>query len=178
MLTSSAASRVQANLHELFEENVSPGNAHIKFQLTPAIMAFLSMKQVQESLIVEAGQITPLPSMPEYTIGMMNSRDRVFCLFDLAQLLTLPSALIAPRQYQIMVLQTTGESPIQIGLAVINLQGITRFTPEQILPSTNVVDSSLTPYISGVVQQNETTIPILQFERILATLKTVQTTTR
>ena len=78
MSTSSPASRIQAKLQELFEGKITSGDAYIKFKLTSEITALLSMNQVQESLIVEAAKITPLPSMPKYTIGMINSRDRVF----------------------------------------------------------------------------------------------------
>lgn len=177
MSKQSAASRVQENLQELFKSNLAPGNAYIKFQLTSDIAALLSMKLVQESLIVEAEQITALPNMPESNIGMMNSRDRVFCIFDLAQLLSLPTKLIAPRQYQIIILQTQTEPQIHVGLAVAQLQGIMRLTTEQIQFSTDAVNSNITPYISGVYQQQETKIPILQFKLILKALQVDQTST-
>ena len=116
--SSSPASRIQANLQQLFKAKLAPGDAYIRFQLTSETTALWSMEQVQESLIVEANRITSLPNMPESVIGIMSSRNRVFSVFDLAQLLTLPSRLIAPRQYQIIVLQTTCKQPIYIGLAV------------------------------------------------------------
>ena len=173
MSTSSPASRIQANLQELFKGNSASGNSYIKFQLTPEIPALLSMEPVQETLIVEAGQITPLPSMPKSVIGIMNSRDRVFCVFDLAQLLTLPSKLIAPRQYQIIVLQTTSETPIQFGLAVNSVQGIMRLATEQIQSSTDTVSSQIAPYISGAVNVEKITIPVLGFDRIAQALETL-----
>lgn len=170
MSTSSPASRIQANLTELFEGNITPGDPYIKFQLTREVTALLSMKQVKESSIVEAGKITPLPNMPTSTIGMMNSRDRVFCIFDLSQLLGFPVQQITPRQYQIIVLQTIEEPAIQIGFAVMNLQGIIRLTSEQIQPTTKIdsLNSHLAPFVSGVVARMN--LPILQLEEILAAL--------
>jgi positive phototaxis protein PixI len=171
MSTSSPASRIQANLQELFEGKIASGDAYIKFKLTSKITALLSMNQVQESLIVEAAKITPLPSMPKSTIGIMNSRDRVFCIFDLAQLLNLPTVLITPNQYQIIVLQTTGESSIPVGLAVMGLQGIIRLTSKQISSAnSDVVNSSVAPFVSGVVQQ-ETTMMVLELANILQALQ-------
>jgi positive phototaxis protein PixI len=171
MSTSSPASRIQANLQELFEGKIASGDAYIKFKLTSKITALLSMNQVQESLIVEAAKITPLPSMPKSTIGMMNSRDRVFCIFDLAQLLNLPTVLITPNQYQIIVLQTTGESSIPVGLAVMGLQGIIRLTSKQISSAnSDVVNSSVAPFVSGVVQQ-ETTMMVLELANIVQALQ-------
>jgi positive phototaxis protein PixI len=167
MTVFSAASRVQANINELFQANLSLGDAYIQFQLTSDITALLSMAQVQESLIVEAEKITPLPSMPESVIGIMNSRDRVFCIFNLAQLFNLETQLIARHQYQVIVVQTTTEPRIQIGLAVKNLQGIIRLTTEQIQASHHTIHPSLIPYISGVAMQPEIPLAILNLEQIL-----------
>ena len=174
MTSSSAASRIQANLQELFKANLAPGDAYIRFQLTSDMTALLSMEQVQESLVVEAEKITPLPSMPESFIGMMSSRDRVFCVFDLAQLLTLPSRLIAPRQYQIIVLQTTcKQPPIYVGLAVTRLQGIVRLPTEHIQLPLDAFPSNLSPYVWGAVKEEETMIPLLDFDRISKALTTL-----
>ena len=173
MKKSSAASRIQANLQELFKANLTPGDAYIRFQLTSDMTALLSMEQVQESLVVEAEKITLLPNMPESVIGIMSSRDRVFCVFDLAQLLTLPSPFIAPRQYQIIVLQTTSEQPIYVGLTVTRLQGIVRLPTEQIKSSLDAVPSNIAPYICGAVKEEETMIPVLEFNSISEALTTV-----
>ncbi len=166
MKISSPASRIQANLQELFKAKLAPGDAYIRFQLTSDMTALLSMEQVQESLVVEAEKITPLPGMPESVIGIMNSRDRVFCVFDLAQLLTLPSPFIAPRQYQIIVLQTNSEQPIYIGLAVTLLKGIVRLPTEKIKSSLDAFADRIAPYLCGAVQEEETINPILDFNSI------------
>lgn len=172
MPQSTPAFRIQENLAELFQGKKASGDAYIKFQLTPEIQALLPMQQVQQSSIIKAGQITPLAGMPESSIGMINSRDRVFCVFDLAQLLTLPMQLVIPRQYQIIVVQTTIEPQIQIGLAVKNLQGIIRVTSEQIKPFNDEIEPRLIPFISGVVIQQKTVLTILNLQRILEALQT------
>ena len=166
MTTSSAATRIQANLQDLFKADLAPGDAYIKFQLTSDMTALLSTEQVQESLLVEAEKITPLPNMPESVIGIMSSRERVFCVFDLARLLTLPSRLVSPRQYQIIVLQTTSEPSIHIGLAVSRLQGILRLTTKQIQSSLDAFPSNIASYLCGAVQQEEAIIPVLDFNGI------------
>ena len=161
MAISSPASRIQASLQELFKANLAPGDAYIRFQLTSEIKALLSMKQVEESLVVEADKITPLPNMPQSVIGMMNSRNRVFCVFDLAQLLSLPSGVISCRQYQIIVLQTASVQPIYMGLAVTSIQGIVRLPKTQIKSFFENFPYSIAPYLYGAVQEEETIIPVL-----------------
>ena len=168
---SRAASRVQDKLNDLFESKLTPGKAYIKFQLASNIAALLSMDRVEESMIVEADQLTALPGMPKSAIGIMSSRDRVFCVFDLSQLLALPSSLINPRQYSIVVLQTTNEPPINVGFAVNQLQGIVRFLDEDIKSSLDGVPDSFVDCVSGTIQQEFTsTIPILKLDSILASL--------
>lgn len=173
MSTSSAASRVRANIKELFQANLSPGDAYIRFQLTSEMTALLSMEQVEESLIIEVEQITPLPSMPESVIGIISSRNHVFCVFDLARFLKLPSGLITPRQYQIIVLQTTSEPPIYIGLAVTSLQGIVRLPTEKIQSSISDFSSEIAPYLCGALSEDETMIPVFEFNRISEALSYV-----
>ena len=171
--SASAASKVQANLQELFKGKLAPGDAYIKFQLTAKITALLSMQQVQESLIVDAENITSLPAMPSSVIGMMSRSDKVFCIFDLAQLLSLNSSLVNPRRYQILVLESKSEPLIQIGLAVSNLQGIIRILSHQLKSFSAISSGELTPYLTGVIEENEQEIPVLKFESIWETLTTL-----
>ena len=169
MSNNSAIAKVQTNLSQLFQSNLTPGDAYIKFQITSNVTALLSMERVQESLFVEAKKITPLPSMPSSVLGIMSSRDRVFCVFDLAQLLKLPSWSIPPRQHQIIVLETQSERSIYIGFAITQLQGIMRLSPEQI-QSARSFSQAIDPYLDGLLQTETTTIPILSFDLILNTL--------
>ena len=167
MQTYSAAAKVQDNLKELFQGKLAPGDAYVKFQLTSDVTALLSMKQAQESLIVEAEHITPLPNMSEFVIGIVNSRERVFCIFDLALLLKLSTELTSPRQHQVIVFQTISEPSIYVGFAVTQLQGIIRISQEQIEPCSDAIDTKLKSFVSGTIQQEESTVPILNLEHIL-----------
>ncbi len=171
MKTFNAASLVRGSLQDdRFRANSSPGEAYIKFQLARKLPALLSMKQVRGSMIVPADKITFMPSMPTSTIGITGYRDRVFCVFDLAQLLGFPAELVSPRQYQIIVLQTATKNPIYIGFAVPHLQSIVRLTAEQILFSLDAFPSTIVPYLHGAVIEEENAIPILEFERIVSSL--------
>ena len=160
MSTSTPASKVQQILPQLFEASLTPGKPYIQFQLTEQIKAFIPLEQVHESIIVEATEISLLPSMHESVMGIMNSRNHVFCVIDLAQLLMMDSPLISSRQYQIIVIRvssnkTSPESSVKgdslLGIAVSDLQGIIRLTAEKLQSPTVDFPSSLTPYICGAV---------------------------
>ncbi|MGB7417301.1 MAG: chemotaxis protein CheW [Thermosynechococcaceae cyanobacterium] len=170
METSSAASRIQANLQDLFSADLAAGDAYIRFQLTSDMSALLSMSQVQESLVVPAEKITPLPSLPESVIGIMSSRDRVFCVFDLAQTLSLPSRLVALQQYQVIVLDVSklvsAEQELYVGLAVERLQGITRLASEQVNLSTDSFPHAIALYLQGSVIKEDQITPILDLKKV------------
>ena len=170
MKTSNAAARVQANLPDLFRANLASGEAYIRFQLTKDLPALLSMKQVQGSIIVPADKITPLPGMPKSVIGITSYRDRVFCVFDLAQLLGFPTKLFAPQQYQVIILESTTKQLIYLGFAVTRLQSIVPLKTEEILFSLDTFPSKICSHFSGAVREEKMIIPILNFPKILATL--------
>lgn len=174
MQKESAASRIQANIQELFKGKLAPGEPHIKFQLTPEITALLSMEQVQASLIVPAEKITALPGMPESIIGIMNSRDRVLCVYDLAHLLNLPTTLTASQQYQIVILEisqlSSSEQKLPVGLAVEQIGGITRLARENFQQPSNVPEC-LTSHVLASVGDSEQQF-VLDMATISATITT------
>jgi positive phototaxis protein PixI len=167
-------SRLEQILPQLFEATLPEGDAYLRFQLTPDLTVSISMTQVQESLLVEVGNITPLPNMSESVIGMMSARDRVFCVVDLAQLLLLPSTLMSARQYHIILVKiaddrsvdTEIERELYLGFAVNYIQGIARITPEQIQPPRDDFPICLADYISGAVIGSGQQLLILNIEAI------------
>ncbi len=170
ILNQSVSAKIESNIQDLFEAKLTSGESYIRLQITSEISAFLAMEQVQESLIVGAERIAPLPNMPESFLGIMNSRDRVFSVFDLALLLKLPTPLFSPRQYQVIVLETKTVKPIYIAFAVKGLQGMTRLAKEQISQSLDQIPTELLPFSLGCADDQESMIALLEFESILDTL--------
>jgi positive phototaxis protein PixI len=141
MTANTTLARLQQLLPQLFQPVNVSGNLYLRFQLTHEIPALLSMERVQEALLVPASAISPLPNLPEFTIGIMNARDRVFCVVDLGQLLGLPSLPTNLQDYQVVVIDlfatdteeidTAGLSAGKyLGLAVRRVNGVARFDPD------------------------------------------------
>ena len=159
MTANTTLARLQQLLPELFQPVEVTGDRYLRFQLTPDLPALLSMARVQEALLVPASAISPLPNVPDLAIGMMNARDRVFCVVDLGQLLGLPSLPPNLQTYQVVVIsldppQTeeidpTGLSAVKcLGLAVRQINGVARFESETLQPPSNEFPC-LTAYQSG-----------------------------
>jgi positive phototaxis protein PixI len=155
MTTNTTLARLQQLLPELFQPVQVIGDPYLRFQLTPEIPVLLSMERVQEALVVPANSISPLPNLPAFSIGLMNARDRVFLVVDLAQILGLPPLPINPRNYQVIVIQSSemgtdsSESRKYIGLAVQRVRGVARFETGQLQSLTHGFPSCLAPYLLG-----------------------------
>ena len=143
MSTTSTLVKLQELLPQLFQVTQLPGNPYLRCQLTPELNVLLSMDCLQESLLVSGEQITPIPNLPEFVVGLMNSRDRVFCAIDLAQLLGLPSpSLYSQRAYHLLVVRVSpflaqrsgSEQELLLGLVVNRVQGLTRIASEEMQP--------------------------------------------
>jgi twitching motility protein PilI len=176
-----ALDKLKELLPELFTAKEIIGEAYLRFQLTTDIDALLPMKAVKESLLVNAEEIAPLPNLPPAAMGIMSSRNKIFCAIDLAQLLKLPSALNSYRRYHLIVVEIDliGESKLEselfLGIAVDRIQGMTRLKPEQITPTTTKIAKNLSPYASSCLQNDNKEIVILDLHKILTACYLKQT---
>jgi positive phototaxis protein PixI len=155
MTTNTTLARLQQLLPQLFQPIEVIGDPYLRFQLTPEIPVLLSMERVQEAVVVPASSISPLPNLPAFSIGLMNARDRVFLVVDLAQLLGLSPLSTNPRNYQVIVIQLSemgveaSESTKYLGLAVQKVRGVARFEAGQMQSLTGDFPSCLAPHLLG-----------------------------
>jgi positive phototaxis protein PixI len=187
--TASLGAKLQELLPSLFESTQMTGDAYLRFELIPDLSILFSMADIQESLLVPAENITLLPNMAEAVIGLMSSRNHVFCVVDLAQLVGLPSLSVYARQYHVIVLRITpvqlGQSPEQsperstetkeflLGVAVAKIQGISRAVTDAMRSPELDFAPGLTPFVRGCVVAKDQELLILDsrmiFKQALAT---------
>jgi positive phototaxis protein PixI len=167
MTANTSLDRLQQLLPQLFHPLQVIGDPYLRFQLTPDIPALLSMERVQEALLVANSSISPLPNMPALAIGLMNTRDRVFLVVDLAQVLGLPPLPINPRNYQVIVMRLSelgnedNEVGKYLGLAVHKVRGVARFETTLLKPFAKECPAALQPYLLGSFQEVEEQILVL-----------------
>lgn len=187
MSTTSSFSKLQELLPQLFQASTIEGDRYLRFSLNADIKAVISMEQVQESLLVSAEKITPIPNMPSQVIGLMSSRDSVFCVIDLAQVMSLTPLSNYLRQYHIVVVDMSpwvgqsdsSEKKLLIGIAVNQIQGITRVLSKEISTNPEIFTQLLTQknpenfkhFFRGSFKDQEEELLILDLETIFYTLK-------
>lgn len=156
--STASLSRLQTLLPQLFQATQLPGQPYLRFVLTEGVGAVVPMEAVQESLIIPAEQVTTLPNMTPAVIGLMNSREQVFCLVGLAQMLGYPSAVGGLRQYSVIVVRVprseyqSAEGEALLGLSVSQIQGVVRLETAQIQAKTELCPAQLDPYVVGTSQ--------------------------
>jgi positive phototaxis protein PixI len=155
-LSSSPQKRLQALLPQLFEPLNISGDSYLRFQLSPELPAFLlPMEEVQEATLVPVTAVTPIPNMPSIVLGIMNSRNHVFCLIDLPLLLNLQLLSTSLREYQVIVISLAAASSEKVsqwlGLAVPSIGGVVRFAQTQRQPLPENLPTQLRPFLTGSI---------------------------
>lgn len=140
------------------------GDSFLKFHVELNTPAILAMEQVQEVLLIPARRITPMPNMTESVLGLLNRRNRVLWVIDLAQLLGLQPPGANSQQYNVIIIQA---KQINLGLMVQEVQGVTHFAQELIQAPTQLVTSTLIPYLSGCIFQPDEVLMVLNPEAIV-----------
>lgn len=140
------------------------GDTYLRFHLDQQTLAILSMEYAQEVLIVPVERITPMPNMPECVLGLLNRRNRVLWVIDLAQMLKLQPLDTNAKQYHMAIIRV-GQVPL--GLVVQEVKGVMRVKPDCIQSPMGLVTSSLTPYLNGCVLQHKEILLVLNAEAIV-----------
>jgi positive phototaxis protein PixI len=134
------------------------GDPYLKLQLTPQQLAVVPIAQAQEAIAIPATRVTPMPNMPACVLGLLNHKNRVIWVIDLAFLLGVSSKLLTMQQYNIAIVRS-GKTPL--GLAVPQIQGIVRLVLEAIESPVGEVLPALVPYLRGCIKQEQELLWVL-----------------
>ena len=152
------------------------GSAYLSFQLNERVPALLPMTQVQEVIVAQVQQITPMPNMPPCVLGLSTRRSRVMWVVDLAYMLLgtpLPSNM---RTYNIIIVRVaqmqqqnifaTTHSQALLGLIVPVMKGVMRFSPELIQTPQGHFAPNLMRCLRGCLLQQDDMFMVLDAEAI------------
>ena len=166
--------RLKELLPQLFSEQQRQGDYYLRFQLTDEINALLNLNYVRESTTIDSTQITAVPNLPGYVLGLMSSRNEVFMALDLAHLVGLSPQTLNQRQYQTIIVQTNSskeryqsDENTPYGMAVKRILGISRILPQQFASSTVDAPEILSPFVQGSIQENQDGSSELQYSFLI-----------
>lgn len=138
---------------------------YLQLQLGQNIPAVLSMENTQEVFTVASKKITPMPNMPEFFVGLLNQRSRIFWVVNFPQMLGLPSVDINLQQYSLALIRA---NKVPLGLVVPAIKGVVRLVIEEIQSPIGNVAPGLVPYLQGCLLQDNKILLVLDPEAIVA----------
>jgi twitching motility protein PilI len=130
----------------------------LRLQLAADLTVLLPMADTQQVVVINTNQLTLMPNMPSMVMGLLNHRNRIVWVVDLAHLLEL-GVLAGDRPEYTVALIRVGRH--LLGLAVQQVQGILRLEPERIQSPVGTVSASLTPYLRGCCLHEQAVLLIL-----------------
>ena len=174
MSTRDPVSRLQELLPKSSSADQGQGEACMQIQLTATQRALLPLTYVHEAILVKSDHITHIPNMHSSVMGVMASRNQVFCAIDLAQLLHLSLPLPSLQQYQTVVIRHDNSGPdsydiasrILSGLIIRKVLGMIRIDLASLQAVATPVNSVFESVMVGHISSEDLVLPLLDIQKI------------
>lgn len=152
-----------ASSHPLSKKNA--GQPYLRVRLDPQTLAILSLRYLQEVVVIPVQHLTPMPNLPPSLLGLINRRSRVFWAIDLPHLLQFPSSAFKAQQYNTVIVRAGGTTA---GFIVPGVEGMVRLSNEKLEPPpANRAGIDLSSYVRGCVRYESDRLWVLDVAAIL-----------
>ena len=108
-------------------------------------------------------EITPVPGLPGWVLGVCNVHGDVMSVVDLARFLEMPSGPVRQPEYM-LIAQAQGQ---RIALAVDDVDVIYTIPLNQVISPPFKIEPILVQYLQGTIERAEDFIRLLDCERLL-----------
>lgn len=139
----------------------------LTFPLAEDTSAMLPVTQLAEVLNLTAAQVTPIPDLAAWVLGIYNWRGEILWIVDLSQLLGLPSLYQQTNRastYKVIVGQAQSSAqqlPAYLGLAVKEVDDMHWCNSSDIASAPSAaVTPGLTPFLRGYTLGNQGEMPM------------------
>ncbi len=131
------------------------GEQYLRCRLMPDTLVMLPVAQLTEVLKIPVGQITPIPHLPAWVMGVYNWRGEILWMVDLGHLLGMTpwqQQTVSTSSYTAAILNVAVEGAERrtLGLVVTQVQDIELCDPGQIQsPPPSAITPELAPFLQG-----------------------------
>ncbi|MBN1118990.1 MAG: purine-binding chemotaxis protein CheW [Bacteroidales bacterium] len=119
--------------------------------------------------ILEMQKITSIPKAPDYLKGVINLRGEVLPVIDTNLKLGFGNTLTTTSTCILVIETIIDNSQLKFGIMADAVQEVLEFEEDMILPPPSIGKNFETEIISGVVEQQEKFIMILNIDQLLHT---------
>lgn len=135
---------------------------HVLFELAGAEYA------VPIANVIEIGRppdVTPVPNVPDWVLGVANLRGEVISMVDLRTFLGMDGTSYG--QDCRMLVARASEENVTTGLIVDQVSGIRYLSVDRIVTPGALIEDKVAPYLHGVYEHDEHLLVVLNLERLL-----------
>lgn len=141
---------------------------YIRFSLNDTRLA-LPLSQVLE--IGYLPDVTPLPNLPDWILGVCNIRGEIVSMVDLKVFLGMPDQ--EAKRYSRFII--TGNGQLKLALAVDRIMGLLHMDRLQVqIQAAPYSENEIAPFIKGVVVEEKRLLNILDVDKLLSAPKMVE----
>ena len=154
-----------ANFQDLVQN--PEGDLHLRFFLESNAEFALPAMGIREVLSIASDQITPVPNVSPYLLGILNLRGQVVWVADVGQVLGEPKPIsIDQGELSVIVIEAVDTL---LGLAVASVKGMEWLNAEALQPAPQL-NEALAPFLVGewgMEQEGESPLPLIDPEAIV-----------
>lgn len=135
---------------------------HVLFDLAGAEYA------VSIANVIEIGRppdVTPVPNVPDWVLGVANLRGEVISMVDLRTFLGMDGTSYG--QASRMLVARASEENVTTGLIVDRVSGIRYLSVDRIVTPGALIEGRVAPYLRGVYEHDGRLLVVLNMERLL-----------
>ncbi|NTU70607.1 MAG: purine-binding chemotaxis protein CheW [Coriobacteriia bacterium] len=156
------ARRADSLALETFEEEVADRLSLLLFRIGEEWYA-VRVGDVRE--IFQEYEITPVPGVPDFILGVVNVRGEILSVTDSAAIMGLGVVDQGVDGVPPAIVITNG--PVASALVVDAIGDIAEITNQQLEPPITIIDRQQAEYISGSVYLDGTMVGIINIDRVL-----------
>jgi positive phototaxis protein PixI len=164
--TTPTTDRLRQLLPELLNPQSRSGEAFLRLQVSPELTVALPLDWIEETKLVQAQELTPIPAMPPHVLGLISNKGQVFWLLSLAKLFGLPPQPENMQRYEVVVIRAAlnqddretnnYQEELFLGLAVQQIKGSIRWDGDAFSPiNADTVSPGVAPFLIGAIPTAE-----------------------
>lgn len=119
--------------------------------------------------IIEIPIITKVPKAPEYVLGIINLRGEVLPVIDMHYKFGLSKVETTTNNCILVMESTVEQRYVKFGVLVDAVKEVYQFDPSKIMPAPSIGNKIRSEFISGIYNQGDSFIMIIDIEAILTT---------
>ena len=138
---------------------------YLTFMLSGETYA-ISILRIKE--IIQYGQLTAVPRMPDFIRGVINLRGAVVPVIDLSARFGKPPTSVGPRNCIIIIEVAIGEESQNVGVMVDVVNAVLEIPANEIEPAPTFGANIRTDFIAGMGKGNGKFVIILNIQQVLS----------